>query len=190
MEEPAFWWRARSQDVRGWVNEDPDRSDGRQRWPDRDEQRWPLIAAAVAAVGDQLAAGAWSIGTEDECDDEPPRNGIVEIGPGTGLTKTEWRIIRFEMVKADPWHEWLTNGRHRLWATLPHFADHWVPLASHVLPCANPDDCGSLPDWTSGYRANLKKLGQVGWFIATDPVNQRYLSALDTAARGEYPTPV
>ncbi|MFC7624341.1 hypothetical protein [Microlunatus sp. GCM10028923] len=163
-----------------------------QRWPDRDRQRWPLIAAAVAAVGDELAAGAWTVSSD--VDDEPGESGVVTVAQLGPMSPTERGIVRswfqFEEVCVDPWDETLQNGRHRLWATRRYFRAGLVPVASPTLEMANPDDYGRSRFWPECSREDLDQLDKVRWFDRTDPLNQRYLRALRTAAGGEFPSPV
>lgn len=117
---PRFWWRTTAEQALRWVPRDPDTEDGRQRHPDRDDQRWALIASTVTQVGDALAAGTWTVDPEFE------DRGFVELDRYPGeLTRTEQHIVSAwfrssEAVQFDPWFEPLTNGRHRLWATMSH----------------------------------------------------------------------
>ncbi|MFT3861147.1 hypothetical protein [Micropruina sp.] len=188
---PRFWWRATAKQVRGWVPQDPDAEDGGQRHSDRDDQRWPLIAAVVARVGDALAEGEWTV------DPDLEDRGLVEVDgyPG-GLTRTEQNIVSAwfrssEAVRFDPWFEPLTNGRHRIWATMPHFGAALIPILGDALGYANPVDAEVLGEgWPSLYAANVEELDALEWFDTGDPLNASFKSSLVTAASGEFPSPV
>ncbi|QIM17595.1 hypothetical protein G7066_00685 [Leucobacter coleopterorum] len=186
---PRFWWRAPASQLRAWVSSDPDVDDGgRSRWDDRDQQRWILIAEVVADVGDALANGGW------ETDDENDLYGFVNIDrDSSSLTATELKIIsswfrHAEAVRVDPWFDSLTNGRHRLWATLPHFAERQVPICSDALSYANPSDAEVLSaTWPSLYVTDLEQLAALEWFDDTDPLNRAFVSSVRTAATGVFP---
>lgn len=185
---PRFWWRAPVHRVRPLAPADPDVQDGQTRWTDRDAQRWPLVAAAVARVGDALAAGRWSVESEEE------RYGVVDIADYPGdLTPVEQAIVvswfkRSECVRADPWHEPPANGRHRLWATLPYFGDALVPLCSDALGYAVPREVKVLGEnWPMAFGGVLANLDHIDWFDVDDPLNARFHAALVTAADGEFP---
>ncbi|MDK7750802.1 hypothetical protein QP572_10640 [Brevibacterium sp. UMB10442] len=188
---PAFWWRGAAQHVRDWVLEDPDQEDHREpRWSDTSEQRWRLIASTVALVGDELAAGRWTI---DEDDDT--YYGMVVASVPEPLTETERHIVTSwfsagEAVCVDPWFEPITNGRHRLWNTLTHFGDRLVPVASDALGYATPTNTEVLGEaWPELYRAHVDDLAAIEWFDLHDPMNSRFAHAIDQAARGEHPAP-
>lgn len=188
---PAFWWRGAAQHVREWVLEDPDQEDHREpRWSDTSEQRWRLIASTVALVGDELAAGRWTI---DEDDDT--YYGMMTAPVPEPLTETERHIVTSwfsagEAVCVDPWFEPITNGRHRLWNTLTHFGDRLVPVASDALGYATPTNTEVLGEaWPELYRAHVDDLAAIEWFDLHDPMNSRFAHAIDQAARGEHPAP-
>lgn len=185
---PRFWWRAPVDRVRPLAPVDPDVQDGEVRWTDRDDQRWDLIASAVVRVGDALAAGEWTIESDQE------RYGLVDIEgfPG-GLTPTEQSIVaswfkRSECVRADPWHVPPANGRHRLWATLPHVGASLVPICSDALGYAVPREVRVLGEnWPMAFGGVLANLERLPWFDGDDPLNRRFHDALATAADGEFP---
>lgn len=188
---PAFWWRGAAQHVREWVLEDPDQEDHREpRWRDTYEQRWRLIAYAVVLVGDELAAGRWTI---DE-DDDTYYGKVTALVPKP-LTETEQRIVNSwfsysEAVCIDPWFEDIYNGRHRLWNTLTHFGDLLVPVASNALRYATPTDTEVLGEgWHEYYRTHVDELAAIEWFDLHDSMNSRFVRALAQAARGEHPEP-
>jgi len=173
------------------VLEDPDQEDHREpRWSDTSEQRWRLIASTVALVGDELAAGRWTI---DEDDDT--YYGMVAAPVPEPLTQTERHIVTSwfsagEAVCVDPWFEPITNGRHRLWNTLTHFGDRLVPVASDALGYATPTNTEVLGEaWPELYRAHVDDLAAIEWFDLHDPMNSRFAHAIDQAARGEHPAP-
>ncbi|MDO5865207.1 MULTISPECIES: hypothetical protein [Paenarthrobacter] len=131
ISEPNFWWRADVGQIRKFVPVDPDVDDGRRRWPDRDEQRWDLIAQAVTQVSQALAAGEW------EKDEDQGSHGLVRID-AEELTGTEKKIVQkwFSMdepVRMDPWFEPIQNGRHRLWSTLDFFGSDPVPIKGDAI---------------------------------------------------------
>jgi hypothetical protein len=188
---PRFWWRGTSTDLRALVNEDPDITDGRlPRWADTAQQRWDHIAAAVADVGDRLANQGWVV------DPDFPDNGNVTLALATPLQPTELHIVRAwfsgaEAVRVDPWWEPIENGRHRLWATLPHFGDRLIPIKGSAVQYANPDDAAAIGSvWPSLAAGNLQDLNGVTWFNRVDPVNRTFRDALSTAANGRFPSPV
>lgn len=189
---PVFWWRGSAQHIREWVPEDPDQRDRcAPRWNDASEERWSLITDTVAAVGDELAAGRWTI---DEDDDT--YYGTVAVPVPEPLTETERHIViswfsAAEAVRVDPWFESITNGRHRLWNTRAHFGDRLVPVAGDALGYATPSDTPALGNaWHELYREHLSKLAAIEWFDRHDPMNSRFASALEQAARGEHPAPL
>lgn len=187
---PRFWWRTTAAQVRRWVPLDPDATDGGQRNPDRDYQRWDLVAAAVAQVGQELAAGSWSVDPEiDDC-------GFVALHGYPGdLTQTEQHIVSAwfkatEAVQFDPWFEPLTDGRHRLWGTMPHFGTALIPIRGDALRYANPTGAEVFGDgWPSLYADHVEKLDALEWFDAGDPLNASFRRSLLTAASGEFPPP-
>ncbi|MEZ5188377.1 hypothetical protein [Microbacterium lacticum] len=188
---PRFWWRTTPEQALRWVPRDPDAEDGGQRHPDRDVQRWALIASTVAQVGDSLAAGAWSV------DPELEDRGLVELDSYPGeLTRTEQRIVSAwfrssEAVQFDPWFEPLTNGRHRLWATMPHFGAALIPIQGDALGYANPANAEVLGEtWPDLYAMHVEELDSLEWFDTADPLNASFRTSLVTAASGEFPSPV
>lgn len=184
--EPNFWWRADAGQLRKFVPVDPGVDDGRRRWPDRDEQRWDLIAQAVSQVSQALAAGNW------EPDEDDNGHGLVRIDTGN-LTSTEQNIVQKwfsldEPVRMDPWFEPLQNGRHRLWSTLDFFGNELIPIKSDALGYATPENTEVMgPKWPELFEMNIQDLAAVNWFDTTDPVNIRFAETLRTAARGEHP---
>lgn len=187
---PAFWWRGRASGLQCRVPVHPDKKDNLStpRHPDENEQRWGLIADAVAAVGDELAAGHWDVDTNHrQC------NGWVTIDVPERLSVPEWRILRSwfsasESVLSEPWLK-LWDGRHRLWNSLPHFNTQPIPVASAELRLSSPsDDMAHRAEWPIGYREDLLHLAEVKWFERTDPMNARYIHALEQAAHGVHPT--
>jgi hypothetical protein len=187
ISEPNFWWRADAEQIRKFVPVDPDVEDGHQRWDDRDEQRWNLVAQAVIQVSRALAAGRWEPDEEDD-----GAHGLVRID-AEELSSTEKKIVQrwfggAEPVRMDPWFEPLQNGRHRLWSTLNFFGSEPVPIKGDALGYATPADTEVLgQNWQQLFEMNIQDLAAVGWFDTTDPVNIRFAEALKTAARGEHP---
>ncbi|WP_454150963.1 hypothetical protein [Microbacterium lacticum] len=186
---PRLWWRTTAGNVRRWVPGDPDIEDGHQRHADRDAQRWPLIASVVARVGDALAAGAW------QQDPDVEGYGLVALDGYPGdLTRTEQDIVAAwfrssEAVQFDPWFEPLTNGRHRLWATMPHFGAGLIPIRGGALGYANPADTEVMgAGWADVYAVDLEELDGLGWFDVADPLNATFRAALVTAASGTFPS--
>lgn len=163
---PAFWWRGAAQHVREWVPEDPDQEDHREpRWSDTSEQRWRLIASTVALVGDELAAGRWTI---DEDDDT--YYGMVAAPVPEPLTETERHIVT----------SWFSAGE----------AVCVDPVASDALEYATPTNTEVLGEaWPELYRAHVDDLAAIEWFDLHDPMNSRFAHAIDQAARGEHPAP-
>lgn len=190
ISEPNFWWRTDAARMRTFVPLDPDVEDGHQRWDDRDEQRWDLIAEAVIQVSKALAAGEWE---PDDEEDDGRNSCLIQIDAGE-LTGTETKIVRrwfgaAEPVRMDPWFEPLQNGRHRLWATLDFFGSELVPIKGDALGYATPLNTQELGEnWHRLFKMNVRDLDAVDWFDTTDPVNIRFADALRTAARGEHPT--
>lgn len=183
---PRLWWRATSADICRTFLEDPDVEDGKRRHGDRDEQRWQLIAAIVARVGDALAAEGWIIDSDDE------GHGYVALDGLGELTETEWRIVGSwfaggEPVRFDPGAD-VFSGRHRLWGTLPHFGAALVPVFGITLSGATPADIEVYgPRWPEIFAQQLEELHAVAWFDSADPLNVRYRAALAAAASGELP---
>lgn len=192
---------------------DPARDGGRS-WDDRHEQRWDLVAAAAAAVGDALTAGTWTPRPHPLDDEDPSMvRGAVTLQVPADLTETEREIIRSwfigldETVRFDPWAaadmdiyeyeerpadvgEYGTpaNGRHRLWATLPHFGRWQVPVQSDVLVYATPPYTNAVgPDWHESFQDSLFRLQATGWFDTSDPINQRFAESIAAAAHGTNP---
>ena len=188
---PRLWWRTTEGNVRRWVPVDPDVEDGHQRHADRDEQRWPLIASVVARVGDALAAGSWQV------DPDVEGRGLVALDGYPGdLTRTERAIVSAwfssaEAVQFDPWFEPLTNGRHRLWATMPYFGAGLIPVRGDALGYVKPADAEVLGEgWADVYAVDVEELDGLDWFDAADPLNAAFREALVTAAAGEFPSTV
>ncbi|QIM18677.1 hypothetical protein G7066_08745 [Leucobacter coleopterorum] len=186
---PRFWWRTTPSQVRHWVPKDPDVEDRKQRHLDRDDQRWARIASAVAQVGEKLATGDWQV------ESEHPTHGFVALDEYPGeLTQTEQDIVSSwfttaEAVRFDPWFEPLTNGRHRLWQTMPHFGTGSIPILGDTLGYANPVDTKALGDvWPKMYAQNLEELDSLDWFDAKDPLNIAFRNSLATATSGEIPS--
>lgn len=183
--EPNFWWRADAKQVRKFVPVDPDVDEGLQRWGDRDEQRWNLVAQAVTQVSRALAAGEWELSDRDNY-------GLVGIDVEE-LTDSEKNIMEewfgaCQSVCMDPWSASLTDGRHRLWSTLDFLGSEPVPIKgyaiSHAIP-VNADSPGT--NWQSYFVEGGQALEAVSWFDAADPVNVRFAHALKTAASGQFP---
>lgn len=191
MAKPKFWWRAPALQMRQWVPGDPNALRGGFRWHDRRQQRWPPIAAAVVSVSESLAAGEWHA---DE-DLGPGERGAVNVELGS-LTLTEKAIVQSwfslsEEVCVDPWFEPLVNGRHRLWATLDYFGESLVPIAGDALGYANPESVAALgKTWAGSFVKHVEELRSVEWFQRSDPVNQRFVASLETAADGQIPSAV
>lgn len=128
-------------------------------------------------------------------EDDETYYGTVTIRLPEPLTETEQRIVKSwfsaaEAVRLDPWFDSITNGRHRLWNTLDHFADRLVPVAGDALGYATPPDIQALGDnWHLSYRNHVRELGEVEWFDRHDQMNSRFITALEQAARGEIPAP-
>lgn len=187
---PTFWWRMAAAEAHRWVATDPDVDDGRQRHEDRDRQNWAAISAVVSEVGDALAAGAWTVEEDSES------IGYVVIdGHPNGLSETEQIIITswfrsYDAVRVDPWFDQLTNGRHRLWSTIPHFGHKSVPLCGDALGYANADDVPVLgAAWSNLFEENLRDLDALTWFEETDPLNVRFRQSIAAAAAGKIPSP-
>jgi hypothetical protein len=188
---PRLWWRGAPAQIRLIVRTDPDISDGHQRHTDRDCQRWDLIAQAVAQVSRALAAGDWKAGVVTEID-----VGTVQIAGGD-LTDMEKGIVqawftKVEPVCADPWSNEVQAGRHRLWLTRDFFGDEQVPIVGRELGFANPAHAKEVGPcmWAlmaKSFASHVEDLKKLDWFDRDDPVNRRYIDALETAARGEFP---
>ncbi|WP_419707972.1 hypothetical protein [Promicromonospora sp. NFX87] len=200
---PRFWWRADGDRLREWANlqVSPDDADGYQRHEDRDDQRWDLVATAVASVGAELAAGAW---TPLFYEDEPTKDGRVEVDLPSPLSPTETHIVRSwfndaEAVCTDPWDADLgvQNGRHRLWDALRHSSDLLLPIRGTSLRYANPyaaSEYESRPGVTDRWQDSfttycLDELYFIDWFDHRDALNRRFVAALQEAARGQWPDP-
>ena len=189
---PAFWWRMPVERARQVVPEDPDLESRRRRWSDRDQQRWPLIAQAVIRVSDALAEGHWLAP-----DDPPSLSSPAEVQVATDdLTPTELHIVRTwfsfgEAIRLDPWANTPLNGRHRLWATIEHFETQLIPVAGEALGYTNPEDLDVQgPDWPQLFADHLDEMKFCDWFDESDLLNMRFLAAMQTAARGEIPSPI
>ena len=191
VSSPNFWWRASATTVGQWVTVDPDIDDGKIRWRDRDAQRWDLIAATVAAVGDVLASGQWT---------PQSSSGIyADVGvaayPGQ-LTAVERKIVgawfsAAEPVRVDPWWDELSNGRHRLWQTLPFFGDSLVPILGDALGYADAANTAQMgPNWPKTYSGQLLELDASAAFDSTDPMNVVFRRSMEEAAAGRLPSPV
>jgi hypothetical protein len=140
--------------TRKFIPVDPDVEDQRQRWDDRDHQRWDLVAQAVMQVSRALAAGEW------EWHEDESNHGLVRID-AEELTGTEKKIVRKwfsadEPVRMDPWFEPLQNGRYRLRSTLDFFGSEPVPIKGDVVGYANPLDAEVLgKDWQQLFARNV-----------------------------------
>lgn len=199
---PRFWWRADGDRLGRWSNlqASPDETDGYQRHDDRDEQRWDLIADAVVAVGDALAAGAW---TPLLWEGGATCAARIEVSSPPQMTDTEIHIVRSwfkdtQAVCSDPWNSYrgVQNGRHRLWGVLPHARTRPVPVRGTSLMFANPDDAGeydarpgTTKRWQTVYAGCLDELYFTTWFDHYDPVNKRFVVALQESVRGQWPDP-
>lgn len=183
---PNFWWRAPATHIRQWVPSDPDVDDGRTRWEDSQEQRWSLIADIVAQVSQALAGDSWT--ADDDGD------AVITV-PAPDLSETEERIVRSWFgaamgVTIDPWWDAIVDGRHRLWRVLPLIGGTPVPIRGSALGYANEADIEVLgPTWHETFAEYPAQVKALGWFDQADPVNVRFLQALDSAARGEIPAP-
>lgn len=188
IDSPCFWWRARPSVIRRWVPSSPEGRVDRPRHPDRDDQDWSRIATAVAAVGDALATGSWRR-LEDQADlavvsahSYPKR-----LSPSENEIVASW-FAPGEAVLVDPWFTPITNGRHRLWSTLPHFAGAPVPVSGDVLGYANAETIPLLgANWARSFARHLEALNSLAWFDVGDPVNVRFKRSLQTAALGGFP---
>ncbi|MBP2411764.1 hypothetical protein JOF48_000563 [Arthrobacter stackebrandtii] len=189
---PRFWWRTTPTCVQLWVDSDPDIDDGQgPRWQDRDHQRWARIAAVVAQVGEAIAAGEWMV------DPEMDGYGLVQVQDDlSDLTKTERHIIKkwfsaSQAVRFDPWFVPLTDGRHRLWATLPYFGSSLVPICGDALDYATPGNAEALGSGRAYlFSESLGQLDSVTWFDLSDPANQRFRAGLVEAAEGGFPSQI
>ena len=187
---PNFWWRTSAANAREWVQSDPDVDDGSPRHPDVEAQRWERVAVVVAAVGDAVAAGAWT-------PEAGTTYGIVKVAGYPGdLTATEQRIVEAwfsygEPVRVDPWWDQLENGRHRLWRTLPFFGDDLVPICGSALGYADPANAAAMgPSWPDTYAGQLGELDASSAFDATDPMNATFRRSMEEASAGRFPNPV
>jgi hypothetical protein len=199
---PRFWWRTDGARLREWDNLQisPDDADGYQRHDDRDDQRWDLVAATVSSVGAQLAAGAW---TPLSYEGEPTNDGRVEVDLPTALTAIETDIVHSwfndaEAVCTDPWDTDLgvQNGRHRLWGVLGHANDLLMPIRGTSLRYANSYAAqeyesrpGNRDRWHSNFTTCLHELYFTDWFDHDDPLNRRFVAALQESARAQWPDP-
>lgn len=145
----------------------------------------------MTQVGDALAAGSWSV------DPEFNDRGFVALHGYPGdLTETEQGIVSAwfrssEAVEFDPWFEPLTNGRHRLWGTMPHFGSALIPIRGSALGYANAADVEALgDDWPSLYANDIEELDALDWFEVEDPLNASFRECLVAAASGEFPSSV
>lgn len=127
-------------------------------------------------------------------EDDSQHGLVTVVAPAEDLTFTERKIIATwfdgEPVRADPHNSTLSNGRHRLWATLPYFGTAQVPVHSSSLEYANPEDAETLgSDWSKDFADGLAKTRNVAWFDTGDRLNQRYLAAYSAATNGQFPEP-
>lgn len=89
-------------------------------------------------------------------------------------------------MQGSPTLTWVGNGRHRLWATLPHFG-HWqVPLRSGGPLYANPAD-QELTDWPGAFVELSDEMRRLRWFNHNDPMNRRLENTIAIAACGYHP---
>jgi hypothetical protein len=140
-----------------------------------------------------MAGGEW-VGDPDEPDDN---YGSITVEVAGLLTPTERKIVaswfsQAQAVQVDPWFHPITNGRHRLWSTLPHLGDALVPIRGDALGYANPVDALELGQaWlASEFTRYVGQAQAVPWLDREDPLNARFLRSMATAAAGELPSPV
>lgn len=199
---PRFWSRADGDRLRQWsdLQVSPDDADGYQRHDDRDDQRWDLVATTVSSVGARLAAGAW---TPLSYEGEPTCDGRIEVDLPSALTATETDIVcswfnDAEAVCTGPWDTDLgvQNGRQRLWGVLGHSRDLLMPVRGTSLRYANPYTAseyesrpGNTDRWQSTFTTCLDELYFTDWFDHDDPLNRRFVVALQESARGQWPDP-
>ncbi len=117
----------------------------------------------------------------------------LEGYPGN-LTRTEQGIVvawfkSSEAVRFDPWFEPLTNGRHRIWATTPHFGEALIPICGDALGYANPSDAEVLGEgWPALFATNVAQLEDLHWLDKDDPLNAAFRASLVAAAAGNFPS--
>lgn len=184
---PALWWRGAAKNLRGWVTRDPDVADNvAPRWSGCNRKRWNLIAAAVAAVGDELARKNWSFESGNE-----GYYGSVNVVLPEELTSKESEVLISwfsvgSSIRVDPWSSSLIDGRHRLWSTLDHFGESLVPVGSEALMLVYPgSDAGERVKFSKGFRDHVCELAKIDWFDRCDPLNIRFFEALRRASKGE-----
>lgn len=186
--EPNFWWRAPANRVRQLVSTDLGVIDGRRRWDNRDLLDWSLIARAVTEVSESVAAGTWTPDPEGGSGCHVPINTDNLSAGELGIVRS-W-FSESEAVRVDPWIGRVMNGRHRLWSTLDKFGTALVPIAGSELQHANElETVGAVKTWVNIFNESLKEFNTLDWFDYEDPMNRRFVTAMDQAAKGQHPTP-
>ncbi|MEZ5213876.1 MAG: hypothetical protein R2692_03370 [Microbacterium sp.] len=101
------------------------------------------------------------------------RTDLVELDSYPGSSREPSNAHRFRLVRSseavqfDPWFEPLTNGRHRLWATMPHFGAALIPIQGDALGYANPANAEVLGEtWPDLYAMHVEELDSLEWFDA------------------------
>lgn len=127
MPHPERFWLAARTDVDLAV--DPDKQDGKQRWPDRDTLDWARIAALVDDAGARIARKELTVDVDGD--------QVIEVDDA-GLTKVERRVVSSWLMSgeppvSDPGALEVGNGRHRLWNGWKHAPNAVLPIHSGVL---------------------------------------------------------
>ena len=185
VHRPLAWWRATPDQLAPRVA-DPDVRDGQPRWESYD-QNWKAIGQVLEDVGDVLATGSYKdTPTPVDC-------GHIHV-QDPGLSPLELEIVRAwfspaEAVTMDPRDSTWSDGRHRTWHSTAANPGILLPVRSNSLGYANTEDIPRLgEDWSTLFKADLKRLQELTWLDRTDPVNQRFENALSLAAGKIPPT--
>lgn len=180
--DPRIWWRTSANRLSRFVPEDPDEKDNYQRWEDRDSVNWELVAREVVRAGNSLAQMKWPL-FENTADPETTRVS-VDVAKNT----VEARIVERWFIlppSFDPWNRTVTDGRHRIWNTLPYFnKTELVPIRSADLPHACAFTQQEHPGMRHNFSNSIAALRAISWFDPHDPLNAEYEAALDAASRG------
>ncbi|NKY32991.1 hypothetical protein HGA13_07875 [Nocardia speluncae] len=177
---PRFWWIARRTDLMNLA--DPDATDQRIRWSDKDKVDW----SAVADTADEIAA---QLERDDVVADH--RNYSDEgtllwvdcttrqLGEAEQIILKSWFQTGIP-PSMDPWHRHLTDGRHRLWNSWQARPAARLPISSLLLRWASN---GHTTRENDNY---AKRLRDVPWFDPSVGANRRYAVHVHWVMQGNH----
>lgn len=191
---PRLWWRISASEAHRFAFNDVELNEATEkdpRYANHADTNWFRIARAVAFVGDALARGDWSP------EDNP---GFERYAADIEVDLSEFHLAPHELKHVRGWFNGgnhpnvdpmdpalIMTGRTPLFLAVPHFGNELIPLQSNDMTHLDRDN---VKMFVPTAKSNLEQLESLTWFDRQDPVNKRYILALEEAASGYMPAVV